>query len=127
LSSTSSSATSSASSTASSVAPIQYDHLKIPGDADVTIQQPTEDVVQFTWIISKNKGNNEYHCKLCNKRFVGQPCKVYNHFQSDYGTQRVISCLQSKNLPELLKDQLQKVSLKRSGLSLTCRQRALPM
>ena len=113
LSSTSSSATSSASSTASSVAPIQYDHLKIPGDADVSIQQPTEDVVQFTWIISKNKGNNEYQCKLCNKRFIGQPCKVYNHFQSDYSTQRVITCLQSKNLPELLKDQLQKVSSKK--------------
>ena len=64
------------SSSASSAAPITYDQRPIPGGVDPTIKQPTEEVLQFTWIVSRTKGNNEFQCKICDHRFIGQPVKV---------------------------------------------------
>lgn len=103
----SSSASFSASSSASSVAPTPYNLRPPPGDVDKDLKQPTEEVLQFTWIVSTNRGNNLYQCKLCDHRFSGQPSKVYNHFIADYSSQRVSICPQAKNLPEILKIQLQ--------------------
>jgi hypothetical protein len=98
------------SSSASSVAPTPYNLRPPPGDVDKVLKQPTEEVLQFTWIVSTNKGNNLYQCKVCDHRFSGQPSKVYNHFLPDYSSQRVLICHQAKNLPEVLKMQLQTLS-----------------
>lgn len=106
---------SNASSSAASVAPVDvaYNLRPLPGGIDATIKQPTDDIVQFTWIVSRNVGNNEYQCKLCDHRFVGQPSKVAHHFHPDFGNQRVKLCLQSKNLPDVLIEQLRKASIKK--------------
>ena len=51
---------SNASSSAASVAPVDvaYNLRPLPGGIDATIKQPTDDIVQFTWIVSRNVGNN---------------------------------------------------------------------
>jgi hypothetical protein len=90
------------------ILPADINLRALPGGIDPAIQQPTDDTVQFTWIVSKTLGNNEYQCKLCDACFCGQPSKVGSHFHAEFSSQRTKLCRHAGNLPDILKQQIQR-------------------
>jgi Protein of unknown function (DUF 659) len=90
------------------ILPADINLRALPGGIDPAIQQPTDEIVHFVWIVAKTQGNNEYQCKLCDTRFRGQPSKVGSHFNAEFSSQRIKLCRHAGNLPDLLKQQLQR-------------------
>lgn len=84
------------------ILPAEINLKALPGGIDPAIKQ-------FTWIVAKNMGNNEYQCKLCDARYRGRPSKVGSHFHAEFSSQRIKLCRHAGNLPDLLKQQIQRV------------------
>ena len=81
--------------------------LRAPNEASM-FTQPTEPILQFTWLIGKKGANNTYECKCCRRRINGQPAMVYVHFSDELSSQRISGCQRKEDWPPLLTEQIRK-------------------
>jgi hypothetical protein len=65
----------------------------LPDNLPDEIVQPTEPILNYCWIISKNRASLVYLCKLCGLRFPGSGISsVGSHYNKHCSTQRVALC-----------------------------------
>lgn len=84
------------------ILPADINLRALPGGIDPAIQQPTDEIVQFVWIVVKTQGNNKDQWKLCDTRFRGQQSKVGGNFNAEFSSQRIKICRHAENLPDFL-------------------------
>ena len=101
--SASSESTSSASVATNSSAPREISARK-PADILPGTEQPHGPILKWVWLIKRKAGNNLYECKLCEKRFTGQPSSVGTHFDKKFSSQRLLFCISA--LPLELREEL---------------------